>query len=237
MLATVRPLSGRARHLSTSDQQGRSQHGCVCFRPPLTDDQLDTASGIKNKMGTVHSSRTMLLIGGFARVSPVYSAPAFRPYSILTSLHPHRGSQDSGELALAVCSTLLLASLHFHHLNVARQVTEKDAFNASLSAHLRYVMILRTLFDKNNCKVISPMEDSRSTICLPKSIPCGVTPGFLQYANRAGRCGWSTGFLGDLPFPPLLHSGADPNSPRFTLIGSQVVVKSETSPHVTELVC
>ncbi|KAJ8897348.1 hypothetical protein PR048_002694 [Dryococelus australis] len=32
--------------------------------------------------------------------------------------------------------------------------------------------------------------------------------------NRAGRCRWSPGFLGDLPFPP-------PYSPRFNLIGSQ----------------
>ncbi|KAJ8892416.1 hypothetical protein PR048_004996 [Dryococelus australis] len=30
--------------------------------------------------------------------------------------------------------------------------------------------------------------------------------------NRAGRCRWSTGFLGDLPFPPILHSGTAPYS-------------------------
>ncbi|KAJ8872081.1 hypothetical protein PR048_025682 [Dryococelus australis] len=30
--------------------------------------------------------------------------------------------------------------------------------------------------------------------------------------NRAGRCRWSVGFLGDLPFPPPLHSGAAPYS-------------------------
>ncbi|KAJ8884368.1 hypothetical protein PR048_016225 [Dryococelus australis] len=39
--------------------------------------------------------------------------------------------------------------------------------------------------------------------------------------NRARRCRWSAGFLGDLPFPPALHSGAAPYSPRFSLIGSQ----------------
>ncbi|KAJ8882791.1 hypothetical protein PR048_014605 [Dryococelus australis] len=39
--------------------------------------------------------------------------------------------------------------------------------------------------------------------------------------NRAGRCHWSASFLGDLQFPPPLHSGAAPYSPRFTLIGSQ----------------
>ncbi|KAJ8895391.1 hypothetical protein PR048_000723 [Dryococelus australis] len=39
--------------------------------------------------------------------------------------------------------------------------------------------------------------------------------------NRTGRCRCSAGFLGDLPFPPPLHSGDAPLSPRFGLIGSQ----------------
>ncbi|KAJ8890077.1 hypothetical protein PR048_009584 [Dryococelus australis] len=39
--------------------------------------------------------------------------------------------------------------------------------------------------------------------------------------NRAGRCRWWAGFLGDPPFPPPIHSGAAPYSPLFTLIGSQ----------------
>ncbi|KAJ8888753.1 hypothetical protein PR048_008245 [Dryococelus australis] len=39
--------------------------------------------------------------------------------------------------------------------------------------------------------------------------------------NHAGQCHWSAGFVGDLPFPSPLHSGAAPCSPNFTLIGSQ----------------
>ncbi|KAJ8882736.1 hypothetical protein PR048_014549 [Dryococelus australis] len=35
--------------------------------------------------------------------------------------------------------------------------------------------------------------------------------------NRAGRCRWSTGFLGDLPFPPPFHSGDAPYSPQSPL--------------------
>ncbi|KAJ8868911.1 hypothetical protein PR048_030452 [Dryococelus australis] len=42
--------------------------------------------------------------------------------------------------------------------------------------------------------------------------------------DRAGRCRWLAGFLGDLPLPPTLHSGAVPFSPRFTLIASQDLV-------------
>ncbi|KAJ8867546.1 hypothetical protein PR048_031348 [Dryococelus australis] len=47
-------------------------------------------------------------------------------------------------------------------------------------------------------------------------------PGHRIFAsgNHAGRCRWSAGFLGDLPFPPPLHSGAAPyyfNSPSSAL--------------------
>ncbi|KAJ8873645.1 hypothetical protein PR048_024467 [Dryococelus australis] len=48
--------------------------------------------------------------------------------------------------------------------------------------------------------------------------------------NHAGRCRRSAGFLGDLLFLPLLHSGAAPHSPRFTHIGSQYFnVKSRSN--------
>ncbi|KAJ8871232.1 hypothetical protein PR048_027538 [Dryococelus australis] len=47
----------------------------------------------------------------------------------------------------------------------------------------------------------------------------------LASGNRAGRCRWSAGLLGDLPFPPPLHFAL--YSPRFTLISSQyLAVKS-----------
>ncbi|KAJ8877521.1 hypothetical protein PR048_021976 [Dryococelus australis] len=36
-----------------------------------------------------------------------------------------------------------------------------------------------------------------------------------------GRCRWSAGFLGDLPFTPPFHSGAAPYSPHYFLICSQ----------------
>ncbi|KAJ8878406.1 hypothetical protein PR048_018984 [Dryococelus australis] len=51
----------------------------------------------------------------------------------------------------------------------------------------------------------------------PGSIPGGVAPGFPHVRNRAGRCRWSAGFLGYLPFPPApSFPGAAP-----ILIGSQ----------------
>ncbi|KAJ8874178.1 hypothetical protein PR048_025020 [Dryococelus australis] len=47
------------------------------------------------------------------------------------------------------------------------------------------------------------------------------SPYVFPRRNRVGRCRWSAGFLDDLPFPLPLHYGADPYSPRFTIIGSQ----------------
>ncbi|KAJ8895151.1 hypothetical protein PR048_000476 [Dryococelus australis] len=40
------------------------------------------------------------------------------------------------------------------------------------------------------------------------------SPDFRSGNHAAGRCRWSAGFLGDLPFPPPLHSGAAPFSPQ-----------------------
>ncbi|KAJ8871097.1 hypothetical protein PR048_027401 [Dryococelus australis] len=46
-------------------------------------------------------------------------------------------------------------------------------------------------------------------------------PRSFASGNHAGRCRWSVGFLGDLPFILSLRSGAASYSHRFTLFGSQ----------------
>ncbi|KAJ8866909.1 hypothetical protein PR048_032771 [Dryococelus australis] len=65
----------------------------------------------------------------------------------------------------------------------------------------------------------------------PGSVLDGVTLGFLHVDNGAGRCRWSAGFLGDLPFPPPFHFGAAPYSTNFTLIGSQELDQSAVFGH------
>ncbi|KAJ8867632.1 hypothetical protein PR048_031435 [Dryococelus australis] len=55
--------------------------------------------------------------------------------------------------------------------------------------------------------------------CSPLATRTGLNPRpghFRSFAsgNRPGRCSWSTGFLGDLPFPPPFHSGVTPYSPK-----------------------
>ncbi|KAJ8890029.1 hypothetical protein PR048_009535 [Dryococelus australis] len=48
----------------------------------------------------------------------------------------------------------------------------------------------------------------------PRRTGFNPRPGHRTFesGNRAGRCRWSAGFLGDLLFPPPLHSGAAPYS-------------------------
>ncbi|KAJ8871278.1 hypothetical protein PR048_027586 [Dryococelus australis] len=65
--------------------------------------------------------------------------------------------------------------------------------------------------------------------------PVGLLPDFLSRENRAGRYGWSAGFIGGTPPPPPLYSGAAPYSPLFyTLVRSQDLdVKSRPSLFTT----
>ncbi|KAJ8895594.1 hypothetical protein PR048_000930 [Dryococelus australis] len=68
--------------------------------------------------------------------------------------------------------------------------------------------------------------------CSPRRTGFNPRPGHSRTfasGNRAGRCRWSAGFLGDLPFPPPLYSGFQRRSifNLITLIGSQdLAVKS-----------
>ncbi|KAJ8895308.1 hypothetical protein PR048_000633 [Dryococelus australis] len=67
------------------------------------------------------------------------------------------------------------------------------------------------------------LECSRPTKANRVQYPVGPLLIFAS-GSRAGRCHWSAGFLGDLPFPLPLHSGAAPFSPHFALVGSQELV-------------
>ncbi|KAJ8896994.1 hypothetical protein PR048_002340 [Dryococelus australis] len=73
----------------------------------------------------------------------------------------------------------------------------------------------------DECLVTHPPAGSPSQQGELRSIPGGVTLNIFACGCRTGRCRWSAGFLGDLPYLTPLHSGAAPYSPRFTLIGSQ----------------
>ncbi|KAJ8869386.1 hypothetical protein PR048_030962 [Dryococelus australis] len=81
----------------------------------------------------------------------------------------------------------------------------------------------------------------------PYNTYLAITLSWLDYSslhrceNHAGRCRCPGCFLGDLPFPPPLHSGAAPYSPRCTLIGSEDLNVKSPPPHalptLLEVVC
>ncbi|KAJ8876251.1 hypothetical protein PR048_024161 [Dryococelus australis] len=64
----------------------------------------------------------------------------------------------------------------------------------------------------------------------------GSIPGqFNQYFRKWESCRWPEGFLGDLQFPPPLHSGAAPFSPQFTLMSSQDLPVKNLSTQLTAM--
>ncbi|KAJ8870573.1 hypothetical protein PR048_029596 [Dryococelus australis] len=73
---------------------------------------------------------------------------------------------------------------------------------------------------------VSPLASHQGK---PGSIPCPVTR-FFACGNRARRCRWLAGFLGDLPFPPPIHSDL-PQSPLSAL--KDLAVKSRPN-HFTD---
>ncbi|KAJ8873403.1 hypothetical protein PR048_024219 [Dryococelus australis] len=59
----------------------------------ISVNRIPLPAGSPQDFRMQESCRTMPLVGGFSRGSPVYQSLAFRRCSILTSLHPHRGSK------------------------------------------------------------------------------------------------------------------------------------------------
>ncbi|KAJ8870357.1 hypothetical protein PR048_029378 [Dryococelus australis] len=79
---------------------------------------------------------------------------------------------------------------------------------------------LRPLFLKLNGAAVAERLACSSPI---RAILAQSSAGTLRIfgcGNRYGRCRWSTGFLGGLPIPLPLLSGAAPYSPHFTSNGS-----------------
>ncbi|KAJ8867050.1 hypothetical protein PR048_032912 [Dryococelus australis] len=67
----------------------------------------------------------------------------------------------------------------------------------------------------------------RLKMCVAFNVTSRINePCFRMWENRVRRCRWSVGFLGDLPFPPPIHSGAAPlksfppsSSPKTSIYG------------------
>ncbi|KAJ8875250.1 hypothetical protein PR048_023145 [Dryococelus australis] len=87
----------------------------------------------------------------------------------------------------------------------------------------------KTLLLQANCPTVSKwLACSPPTKGIRVQSPAG-TLRIFACGNRAGRCRWSAGFLGDLPFPPPLHSSAAPCSHHPPLIGTQDLTEPSKS--------
>ncbi|KAJ8874888.1 hypothetical protein PR048_022778 [Dryococelus australis] len=62
------------------------------------------------------------------------------------------------------------------------------------------------------------------------------SPRIFACGNRGGRCRFTLGFLGDLPFPPLLYSGAAPFSSQSPSSDLKTSIGSELKCFETQLV-
>ncbi|KAJ8888068.1 hypothetical protein PR048_007554 [Dryococelus australis] len=166
-------------------------------------------------------SRSDYRFGGFPRGHPVSPALAYSPHFTpigSQDLYVKRRRNISTPLAhsrldsAVMCTNMPISTVHWLSV-VPVEGDDWARVNPELSS---------TMW--TNGRTVSLLASHQDE---PGSIPGRVTPGIFASGNRAGRCRWSAGSLGYLPFPPPLHSGAAPFSPHFTLIGSQdLVVKS-----------
>ncbi|KAJ8872207.1 hypothetical protein PR048_025809 [Dryococelus australis] len=137
--------------------------------------------------------------------------------------------------------TLLNTGGPFH--NSGCNLTNSDALQADdtpvqyieRAEHPHTTFENSTLLPESECRVplrkygatvAERLDNSPPTEANGVQSPAGSLRIFAS-RNRAGRCRWSAGFLGNLPFSPPFNSGAVPFSPHFTFIGSQdLAVKS-----------
>ncbi|KAJ8881021.1 hypothetical protein PR048_017494 [Dryococelus australis] len=82
-------------------------------------------------------------------------------------------------------------------------------------------------FSATGTMVAERLDCSPSTEANQAQSSAGSLPDFHK------RCRWSAIFLGHLPFPPPLHSGAAAFSPHLTLIGSEDLVHARRPPRRT----
>ncbi|KAJ8866395.1 hypothetical protein PR048_032238 [Dryococelus australis] len=162
--------------------------------------------------GRVFACGMMLLVGGFFRGYPV-SPPLHFSLIIISS-------QD-------LDAHLSLRWLYFIHINIHKSscfLYASAGFLGDLpspSPRPRIPTLLRTpLAVKSRSNLPTPFSShfgatiAERLACSPPTtaIRAQSPAGLLR--NHAGRCRWSAGFLGDLPFPQPFHSCAATYSPR-----------------------
>ncbi|KAJ8893682.1 hypothetical protein PR048_006282 [Dryococelus australis] len=207
-LGALLPLAGRG---------GRA----IC---PLTSHQGEPGSILGrvtelSQVGIVQDDdASRRVLSGISR----FPAPSFRRLSAFTyrfeepaqissftpslrSLHTHTHTHTHPTLQ---CSLYRNHGLQFYDSNLSTQ------FSSPLTQGTRGGVVVRLLASHHG---------------EPCSILGGVAPVFSHVGIVSNDAAGSAGFLGDLPYPTPLHSGAAPYSPHLTPIGSQEYgVKSQS---------
>ncbi|KAJ8897803.1 hypothetical protein PR048_003153 [Dryococelus australis] len=197
--------------------------------------------------------------GNRARVLPNGSpvVPVTPPHSItITDIHlKHSTSPEfSRDLRALPCKigTLLVCyhtPLSFHTTNTSSAVISYPLLTSVLVADVprcTRLYLITTIQPDGSTKTPNPtalrrgggMVAERLACCLlPRRTEFNPRPGHRIFAcgNSAGRCRWSAGSLGNLTFPPPLHSGAAAYLPCITLIGSQDLAVESSSNFFTHL--
>ncbi|KAJ8887565.1 hypothetical protein PR048_013781 [Dryococelus australis] len=146
------------------------------------------------------SCRTMPLVGGFSRGSPVSCRCA-----ALFSTKSNRTRQPISSWKLT-CQHAVQHNKYTPDHFVVYLRDRLGVIKVCTSHNLEQQHSLRVSYRQGKPLVTEP-HPTKANRVQPR-------PGHRIFAsgNLVGRCRSSPGFLGDLPFPPLLHSGAAPYS-------------------------
>ncbi|KAJ8888359.1 hypothetical protein PR048_007849 [Dryococelus australis] len=151
---------------------------------------------------------TLPVIGGFALRAPVYPRLSFRPFSISSSSHSYGLAHARRQPLVEDTRWPVVDPVVQREMSpptLPRQSTvalrPRSAVCSTSRAHL---LLLRHWMHIEATVVERFTKANRVQSPASLIFACG---------NRAGRCLWSEHSLGDLLFPPPLHSGAAPYSP------------------------
>ncbi|KAJ8884314.1 hypothetical protein PR048_016171 [Dryococelus australis] len=124
-------------------------------------------------------------------------------------------------MSLQACFIKFLYCMFMASRSVCKRVKCRRHSLGSGGEPGRSVAQVRKLGAKGGVRVyyVAARTSVASMVIICQRNLAGSFKGMLNFEhtyiwNRAGRCHWSAGFLGDLPFLPPFHSGAAPYSPR-----------------------
>ncbi|KAJ8878907.1 hypothetical protein PR048_019510 [Dryococelus australis] len=214
-------ISVRRRHCVFVSSAG-SFNWSVTHLAAVTTVDVNPGSGdlriLSNGVSHMGAVAVTTLCESLREVIPFVPSSSFQRFSITTSFHSVHSCVVPGPRYSAVgAGSELTSEMISHKLNWGERRVVGGRWK-SLSAtrvpqHESQTFCGATVAER--LTRLPPTKANRAQFPAGSPVASGI---------RAGRCRWSAGFLGDLLFPPLLHSGAAPYS-----------LQSPSSNHKTSL--